>query len=97
MNLQTHRAIERDDGSPWDKLGREEALMVFTIISKLVGIILILCGLLFVTTAVGFPITEWIPRFALPKEIIIGILLMVGGKLLYGTARVFVVGRGRGY
>jgi drug/metabolite transporter (DMT)-like permease len=71
--------------------------MLFTIISKLVGIILILCGLLFVATAVGYPITDWIPRFALPKEIIIGILLMVGGKLLYGTARVFVVGRGRGY
>ena len=71
--------------------------MAFTIISKLVGIILILCGLLFVTTAIGFPITEWIPRFALPKEIIIGILLMVAGKLLYGTARVFVVGRGCSY
>ena len=72
-------------------------MMVFTIISKLVGIGLILCGILFVATAVGFPITEWIPRFTLPKEIILGILLMVAGKLLYGTARVFVVGRGRSY
>ena len=71
--------------------------MVFTIISKLVGTVLILCGLLFVTPSIGFPITEWIPRFALPKEIIIGILLMVAGKLLYGTARVFFVGRGRSY
>ena len=71
--------------------------MVFTIISKLLGIVLILCGLLFVAAAVGFPIAEWIPRYAMPKEIIIGILLMVGGKLLYGTARVFVVGRGRSY
>jgi hypothetical protein len=41
--------------------------MVFTTISKLVGIIIILCGLFFVITAIGFPITEWIPRFALPK------------------------------
>jgi hypothetical protein len=77
--------------------GRELTQMVFTIISKLLGIVLIPCGLLFVATGIGFPILEWIPHYALPKEIIIGILLMVGGKLLYETARVFVVGSGRGY
>ena len=54
--------------------------MVFTIISKLAGIVIILCGLLFVTTAIGYRITEWIPRFAFRKEINIGILLVVAGS-----------------